>query len=99
MKLNKKIKLLVACDGGAASGKTTAAKLLSKKFNLNFLSSGMLYRYMSYKLLSNKNLSNKNNYIKKISKNISLNKLKNKKLFQQDVTKYTSEIAKSKKIF
>ena len=98
LKLNKKIKLLVACDGGAASGKTTAAKLLSKKFNLNFLSSGMLYRYMSYKLLSNKNLSNKNNYIKKISKNISLNKLKNKKLFQQDVTKYTSEIAKSKKI-
>jgi len=98
LKLNKKIKLLVACDGGAASGKTTAAKLLSKKFNLNFLSSGLLYRYMSYKLLLNKNLSNKNNYIKKISKNISLNKLNNKKLYRQDVTKYSSEIAKSKKI-
>ena len=98
MKLNKKIKILIACDGGAASGKTTAAKLISKKYNLHFLSSGLLYRYISYKLLLKKKLLNKNAYIKKISQNISLNKLKNKKLFNQNVTQYASEIAKSKKI-
>ena len=75
MKLKKKIKLLVACDGRAASGKTTAAKLISKKYNLQFLSSGLLYRYISYKLLSKNKLLNKNIYIKKIIKKITLNKL------------------------
>ena len=98
MKLNKKIKLLIACDGGAASGKTTAAKLISKKYNLHFLSSGLLYRYISYKLLLKKKLLNRNVYIKKISKNITLNKLKSRKLFNQNVAQYASEIAKSKKI-
>jgi len=96
LKLKKSTRLLVACDGGAASGKTTAAKLLSKKYNLNFLSSGLLYRYISYKLLNNKNKYNKKKYLKKITKSISLIKLKNKKLFSQTVTLHASEIAKSK---
>ena len=48
MKLNKEVKLLIAADGGAGSGKTTAAKLISKKYNLDFLSSGLLYRYIGY---------------------------------------------------
>ena len=94
MKLKKSTRLLIACDGGAASGKTTAAKLLSRKYNLDFLSSGLLYRYISYKLLNNK--YNKRKYLKKITKNISLNKLKSKKLFDQNVTLYASKIAKSK---
>ena len=98
MKLKKKIKLLIACDGGAASGKTTASKMISKKYNLKLLSSGLLYRYISYKLLSKKNLLHKSNYIKKISKNITLKKLKNNKLYSQSVTKCSAEIAKSKKI-
>ena len=98
MKLKNKIKLLIACDGGAASGKTTASKMISKKYNLKLLSSGLLYRYISYKLLSKKNLLHKSNYIKKISKNITLKKLKNNKLYSQSVTKCSAEIAKSKKI-
>ena len=98
MKLNKKIKLVIAADGGAASGKTTAAKLISKKYGLNFLSSGLLYRYVSYKLLTKKNVKNKFSFIKKISKNIKLSELKNKKLFNQNVTLHASKIAKSKKI-
>ena len=98
MKLKKQIKLLVACDGGAASGKTTASKLISKKYKLHFLSSGLLYRYVSYKLLSKKKLLNKNIYIKKITKKITLNQLKSRKLYNQNVTRYASEIAKSKKI-
>ena len=98
MKLKKTIKLLIACDGRAASGKTTAAKLISKKYNLHLLSSGLLYRYISYKLLTKKKLLNENVYIKKISKNITLNKLKNNKLFDQNVTLYSYKIAKSKKI-
>tara|TARA_Y100000741_G_scaffold156982_1_gene118643 strand:+ start:4341 stop:5015 length:675 start_codon:yes stop_codon:yes gene_type:complete len=98
LKLKKNINLLIACDGGAASGKTTAAKLLSKKYNLKFLSSGLLYRYISYKLIVKRNIPNKNAYVKKISEKITLKKLKNKKLFNQDVTQNAYEIAKSKKI-
>ena len=41
---------------------------------------------------------NKNIYIKKIIKKITLNKLKNKKLFKENVTRYAAKIAKSKKI-
>ena len=97
LKLSKKIKLLIACDGGAASGKTTAAKMISKKYKLNFLSSGLLYRYLSYKLLLKNKSKYDYSYIKRIAEKINLNKLKNKKLFNQKVTKFTSEIAKSKK--
>tara|TARA_B100000029_G_scaffold188852_1_gene186565 strand:+ start:6842 stop:7516 length:675 start_codon:yes stop_codon:yes gene_type:complete len=98
MKLKKKIRILIACDGGAASGKTTAAKMISKKYKLSFLSSGLLYRYLSYKLLSEKKSLNEIKYIKKITKNITPKKLKNKKLFSQAIVLYASEIAKSKKI-
>ena len=41
----------ISCDGGAATGKTTGAKLIAKKYGLNFLSSGLLYRYSSYLIL------------------------------------------------
>ena len=98
MKLKKHIKLLIAADGGAASGKTTAARLISRKYNLNYLSSGLLYRYIAYKLLNKKKFINKPSYLRKISEKITLNKLRNKKLYSQNVTKYTSEIAKIKKI-
>ena len=47
MKLKDK-KIQIACDGGAATGKSTGAKMIAKKYNLKFLSSGLLYRYASY---------------------------------------------------
>ena len=98
MKLKKEYKLLIASDGGAASGKTTAAKMISKKYHLKYLSSGLLYRYVSYKLLSKKHSVNSKSYLSKITKSITLNKLKNRKLFNQNVTLHTAKIAKSKKI-
>ena len=54
MRKRKYKKLIISCDGGAASGKTTGAKLIAKKYNLKFLSSGKLYRYASYLILKNK---------------------------------------------
>ena len=50
--------MIISCDGGAASGKTTGAKMISKKYKLKFLSSGMLYRYASYIILKNKPKNN-----------------------------------------
>ena len=98
MKLRKDIRLLITADGGAASGKTTGARLISKKYGLKFLSSGLLYRYVSYKLLSENKIKNKKKYLKSITRKITANKLKNNKLFAPQVTNFTSIIAKSKNI-
>ena len=60
MKLkNKYIK--ITCDGGAATGKSTGARLIAKKYKLAFLSSGLLYRYASYLLLKYKPKNEINN--------------------------------------
>ena len=47
-------KLIIACDGEAASGKSTGAKLISKKYKLLLVNSGLLYRYASKLLLKDK---------------------------------------------
>jgi len=98
MKLKQKVKLLITCDSGAAAGKTTAAKFLSKKFGLNLLTSGLLYRYVAYKLLDSKKNPTDVTFLKKIINKINSKLLKNKKLYSPIVTVYTSEIAKIKKI-
>ena len=98
MKLKNKVKLLVTCDSGAGAGKTTAAKYLSKKFGLALLTSGLLYRYVAYRLIVAKKATNNVPFLKKITKNIKSNALKNPKLYSPKVTKYTAEIAKIKKV-
>jgi len=46
--------LRVACDGESSSGKSTAAKLISKKYNLFCMHSGLLFRYASYLIIKHK---------------------------------------------
>jgi len=96
MRLKKKIRLLIASDGGAGSGKTTASKMIAKKYGLKLLSSGLLYRYVAYKLLKIKKIRYRNELLKKITKNIKLSDLKNKNLYNIKVTEYASKIAKIK---
>ena len=97
MKLKKHYKLIIAADGKSSSGKTTGARLISKKYKLHFLSSGLLYRYASYQLLKNKP-KNKIVYLNNCFKNLNLNKLNIKNLHSPRISTYTSIIAKEKKI-
>ncbi len=97
MKLKKSHKFIIAADGSAASGKTTGAKKISKKYGLQFLSSGLLYRYASYKILKHKP-KNKITFLKKIYKTFKLSKLKKLNLHTSEISEYTSIIAKEKKI-
>ena len=98
MKLKSNVRLLITCDSGAAAGKTTAAKYLSKKFGLQLLTSGILYRFVALKLLTSKKTTNDDVFLKKITKNISSKWLRNKKLYTPKVTEYTSKISKIRKI-
>ena len=95
--IKKNIKFSIAIDGSSASGKTTGSKIISKKFNFKLLSSGRLYRYLAYKIINKKNRYDKK-FIIDQSKNINLNKLKDKRLYSLEVTKLASIIAKKKYI-
>ena len=52
--MNKFKKLIIACDGESASGKSTAAKLIAKKYKLMLVNSGLLYRYGSKLIIEKK---------------------------------------------
>ena len=97
LRLKKYHKLLIAADGSAASGKTTGAKLIAKKYGMKFLSSGLLYRYASYKLLKHKP-KNKILFLRKHFKNLNLSKLNNKNLHLPEISAHTSIIARQQKI-
>ena len=95
--MRKYKKLQISCDGGAATGKSTGAKLISKKYKLKFLSSGLLYRYASYLLLKDKPI-NKITYLKKKISKLNYKKLGKINLHTQEISEYSASIAKIGKI-
>ncbi len=97
LKLKKYHKLIIAADGSAASGKTTGAKKISKKYGLKFLSSGLLYRFASHQILKYRP-KNKIAFLKKKFKKLNLKKLNNINLHSAQISEHTSIIAKEKKI-
>ena len=97
MKLKKNNKFVVAADGSAASGKTTGARIISKKYGLKFLSSGLIYRYAGQQLLKYKP-KNKIKFLKLKFKNLNYNKINKINLHSSRISEYTSIIAKQKKI-
>ena len=97
MKLNKLKIFQVSVDGSASSGKSTGAKLISKKYGLSFLSSGLLYRYASYRILKDKP-KNQIYFLKKIFKNLNYKNLNKIDLHNATISENTSKIARIKKI-
>ena len=90
-------KLHISCDGGAATGKSTGAKMISRRFNLKFLSSGLLYRYAAY-LLEKNNPRNKISFLKRKFKKLNYKKIEKIKLHTQKISEVSANIAKIKKI-
>ena len=87
----------ISCDGGAATGKSTGAKMISKKYNLKFLSSGLLYRYASFLILKN-NPINKVGFLKRKFKNLNYKKLEKIRLHTPQISDYSAVIAKKNNI-
>ena len=90
-------KLIIACDGESASGKSTAAKLVSKKYKLLTLNSGLLYRYAS-KLILNFKPKNDVIFLRKKFKVISYSKIKNQSLHSEEISNHVAMLAKNKNV-
>ena len=93
--MNKSLR--IACDGEAASGKSTGAKLLSKKYKLLLLNSGLLYRYAS-KILITKKPKKPILYLKKKFKKVSYNLIKKQSLHSQEISNHVGYLAKNKAV-
>ena len=90
-------KLIIACDGESASGKSTAALLVSKKYNLLLINSGLLYRYCSKIIIFHKP-KNIIQFLKKKFKSISYKKISKQKLHSEEISNHVAIIAKNKEI-
>ena len=90
-------KLIIACDGESASGKSTAAKLISKKYNLLLINSGLLYRYSSKQILKYQP-KNEILFLKNIFKKASYKKISKQNLHSEKISKHVAILAKNKKV-
>ena len=90
-------KLIIACDGESASGKSTAAKLISKKYKLLLINSGLLYRYCSKLIITNKP-KNSVFFLKKKFKNISYKQIIKQNLHTEEISNHVAVLAKNKNI-
>lgn len=90
-------KLIIACDGESASGKSTAAKLVSKKYKLLLINSGLLYRYCS-KLIIQHKPKNIIAFLKKKFKVVSYKIISKQKLHSEEISNHVAIIAKNKKV-
>ena len=90
-------RLIIACDGESASGKSTAAKLVSKKYKLLLINSGLIYRYCS-KLIIDEKPKNIIPFLKKKFKTISYKVISKQKLHSEEISNHVAIIAKNKKV-
>ena len=90
-------KLIIACDGESASGKSTAAKLISKKYKLLLVNSGLLYRYGSKLVIINKP-KNVIQFLKKNFKNASYKNISKQNLHSEEISNHVALLAKNKKV-
>ena len=95
-------KMIVAIDGPGASGKSTTAKLLSKKIKFIHLNTGLLYRGVTYVFIEKKLFVNEDISIDDFFKNNCI-ELSGKKLNKvmwngADITNYLSNESINKNI-
>tara|TARA_E500000178_G_scaffold125734_1_gene125554 strand:+ start:463 stop:1107 length:645 start_codon:yes stop_codon:yes gene_type:complete len=93
----KNKKFQISCDGGAATGKSTGAKMVSKKYGLKFLSSGLLYRYAGFLIKKNKP-KNIASFLKRKFQKLNYKDLKKINLHSQEISEISAKIAKMNKV-
>ena len=89
--------LRIACDGEGASGKSTAARLISKKYNLFYMNSGLLFRYASFLIIKHKP-KKIIFFLQKRFKNLNYKKIAQINLHSQKISNHVAILAKQKKV-
>ena len=95
--MKQKNKLIIACDGESASGKSTAAKLVSKKYNLLLINSGLLYRFASRLVILNKP-KNTITFLRKKFNKLRYKTILRYNLHSEKISNHVAIIAKNKKV-
>lgn len=101
-------KLVIAVDGPAGAGKSTVAKIISKKLNINYIDTGAMYRAITYKAIrENINIQDEKSLIK-IAENTQIDfkenniyldgKIINEEIRQPIVSSNVSQVAQIKEI-
>ena len=92
-------KKIISIDGPAGSGKGRIARYLSKKWKLQHIDSGILYRRLSFQLRKNNfEYENESKVKKYISKNPKISFRNHKKLRNEEISLITSQIASYKSV-
>ena len=95
--MNKFKKLIIACDGESASGKSTAAKLIAKKYKLVLINSGLLYRYSS-KLIIEQKPKSFISFLKSKFNKLSYRSIEKQNLHTELISNHVALLAKNKKV-
>ena len=91
------LSLRIACDGEGGSGKSTAARLISKKYNLFYMNSGLLFRYASSLIIKHKP-KKIISFLRKRFKNLNYKKITRLNLHSQKISNHVAILAKQKKV-
>ena len=97
MPLNNLLSLRIACDGEGGSGKSTAAKLISKKYNLFYMNSGLLFRYASSLIIKHRP-KKIIPFLRKGFKNLNYKKITRLNLHSQEISNHVATLAKQKRV-
>ena len=89
--------LRVACDGESASGKSTAAKLISIKYKLFYMNSGLLFRYASHLIIKHKP-KKIISFLRKKFKNLNYKQVTFLNLHAQEISNHVAVLATQKKV-
>ena len=97
LSLNDSLPLRVACDGESSSGKSTAAKLISKKYKLFCMNSGLLFRYAS-RLIIKRKPKKIIPFLRKKFRNLNYKHIIHLNLHSQEISNHVVFLAKQKKV-
>ena len=97
MSLNESLFLRVACDGESSSGKSTAARLISKKYKLFCMNSGLLFRYASRLVIKHKP-KKVIPFLRKKFKNLNYKYITRLNLHSQEISNHVAFLARQKRV-
>ena len=79
--------LAIAVDGPAGAGKSTIAKIIADKLNINYIDTGAMYRAITYKCLKNNIDINNEDEVIKVAQNTEIDFRDNNLYLDKEIVK------------